>query len=98
MKNILYLILFLMPVLLEAQNRADVQERLLLPKTPRRYFTQKNHQWLLSIDREMARRRAFLNMQLNLNTPALTEDVTIPVVVYILYKAGASPLGKGFNK
>ena len=90
MKKILYLILFLMPVLLEAQNRADVQDRLLLPKTPRRYYTQKNHQRLLSIDREMARRRAFLDMQLNLNTPALTEDVTIPVVVHILYKAGAN--------
>ena len=90
MKKIIYFLLFLIPVLLEAQNRANVQDRLLLPKTPRRYYTQKNHQRLLSIDREMARRRAFLDMSLNLNTPALTEDVTIPVVVHVLYKAGTS--------
>ena len=36
MQKVLYLILFLMPVLLEAQNRANVQDRLLLPKTLRR--------------------------------------------------------------
>ena len=90
MKKIIYFLLFLIPVLLEAQNRANVQDRLLLPKTPRRYYTQKNHQRLLTIDREMARRRAFLDMSLNLNTPALTEDVTVPVVVHVLYKAGTS--------
>lgn len=90
MKKIIYFLLFLMPVLLEAQNRTNVQDRLLLPKTPRRHYTKKNHRRLLSIDREMARRRAFLDMSLNLNTPVLTEDVTIPVVVHVLYKAGTS--------
>ena len=42
MKNILYLILFIMPVLLEAQNRANVQDRLLLPKTTMAIYSQRS--------------------------------------------------------
>jgi hypothetical protein len=89
MKKVIYLILLLLPSLLEAQNRSKATERLLLPKTPRRYYTQKNHQRLLTIDREMARRRAFLDMSANLNTAALAQDVTLPVVVHLLYKVGS---------
>ncbi len=91
MKKIIYLILSLLPTLLDAQSRGNAQDRLLLPKTPRRFYTQKNHQRLLTIDRDMARRRAFLqHMSLNLNTAALTEDVALPVVVHLLYKAGTN--------
>ncbi|MBL7818775.1 MAG: zinc-dependent metalloprotease [Saprospiraceae bacterium] len=87
MKKVIYLFLFLLPSLVEAQTRG--LDRLLLPTTPRRYHTQKNYQRLLTIDRDMARRRAFLDMQLNLNPASLTQDVTIPVVVHLLYKAGS---------
>jgi Pregnancy-associated plasma protein-A/Secretion system C-terminal sorting domain len=88
MKNIIYLILFLLPSCVAAQTRGF--DRLLLPTTPRRYHTQKNYQRLLTIDRDMARRRAFLDMQLNLNPPSLTADVTIPVVVHLVYKTGTN--------
>jgi hypothetical protein len=60
MKKVIYLVLLLLPSMLPAQNRG--YERLLLPTTPRRYHTQKNYQRLLTIDRDMARRRAFLDM------------------------------------
>ena len=92
MKKALYLLLFLLPTLLEAQSagRGRSGDRLLLPTTPRRYYTQKNHQRLLRLDPDMARKRAFLDMQLNLNTPPLTQDVTVPVVVHLLYKAGTN--------
>lgn len=90
MKKALYLILFLLPTLLEAQSAGNgrVGDRLLLPTTPRRYYTQKNYQRLLRLDPDMARKRAFLDMQMNLNPAPLTQDVTIPVVVHLLYKAG----------
>jgi Pregnancy-associated plasma protein-A/Secretion system C-terminal sorting domain len=88
MKKQLYLLLLLLPSILPAQNRG--YERLLLPTTPRRYHTQKNYQRLLTIDRDMARRRAFLDMSANLNPAELMEDVTLPVVVHLLYKAGTS--------
>ncbi len=92
MKKIIYLIFLLLPALLEAQSsgRGRSGDRLLLPKTPRRYYTQKNHQRLLASDREMARRRAFLDMSVNLNPAPLTQDVTLPVVVHLLYKAGTN--------
>ena len=92
MKKVIYFVLFLLPTLLEAQSAGNsrVSDRLLLPTTPRRYYTQKNYQRLLTIDPDMGRKRAFLDMQLNLNTPPLTADVTIPVVVHVLYKAGTN--------
>lgn len=92
MKKALYLILCALPLFLDAQNNGNGNglDRLLLPTTPHRYYTQKNYQRLLRIDPDMARKRAFLDMQLNLNTPPLTADVTIPVVVHLLYKAGTS--------
>ena len=92
MKKIIYLIFLLLPALLEAQSsgRGRSGDRLLLPKTPRRYYTQKNHERLLALDRDMARRRAFLDMSANLNPAPLTQDVTLPVVVHLLYKAGTS--------
>jgi Pregnancy-associated plasma protein-A/Secretion system C-terminal sorting domain len=89
MKRIIYLLVFLMPSLLPAQERRGY-DRLALPTTPRRYYSQKNHQRLLTLDRDMARRRAFLDMSANLNPASLTEDVTLPVVVHLLYKAGSN--------
>jgi Pregnancy-associated plasma protein-A/Secretion system C-terminal sorting domain len=44
----------------------------------------------LTIDPDMGRKRAFLDMQLNLNPAPLTADVTIPVVVHLLYKTGTN--------
>lgn len=59
MKNILYFILLCaLPSLLEAQTRGN--DRFKLPKTPRRYYTQQNHERLLRLDPQMARRRAFM--------------------------------------
>ena len=62
MKKILYLLWLLLPSLLMAQNREVSRgaERLKLPKTPRRYYTQKNHQRLLGMDREMRIKRMYL--------------------------------------
>ena len=92
MKKIIYLIFLLLPSLMEAQSsgRGRSGDRLLLPKTPRRYATQKNHQRLLALDRDMARRRAFLDMSANLNPAPLAQDVTLPVVVHLLYKTGTN--------
>jgi hypothetical protein len=93
MKKVLYLIFLLLPSLVSAQSagRGRSGDRLLLPTTPRRYYSQKNHQRLLALDAEMARRRAFLDLSANNNLAGLTEDVTLPVVVHILYKAGTNP-------
>ena len=93
MKKVLYLVFLLLPSMLSAQSagRGRSGDRLLLPTTPRRYYTQKNHQRLLALDRDMARRRAFLDLSANNNLAGLTEDVTLPVVVHILYKAGTNP-------
>ncbi len=88
MKKILYLVLLLLPSLLPAQSKGA--DRLLFPTIQRRYYTQKNYQRLLTIDKDMARRRAFLDMNANLNPAPLAQDVTIPVVVHILYKGGTS--------
>ena len=92
MKKIIYLIFLLLPSFMEAQSsgRGRSGDRLLLPKTPRRYATQKNHQRLLALDRDMARRRAFLDMSANLNPAPLAQDVTLPVVVHLLYKTGTN--------
>ena len=59
MKKILYLLLIMLPSLLMAQNNepSRSKDRLKLPTTPRRYYTQKNYQRLLTLDRDMARRR-----------------------------------------
>ena len=87
MKKILYAFILLLPTLLSAQTGA---ERLQLPTTPRRYFTQKNHQRLLALDKDMARRRAFIDMSANTNGAGLARDVIIPVVVHVLYKSGTN--------
>ena len=92
MKKILYLVFLLLPSLLAAQSSGHGRsgDRLLLPTTPRRYYTQKNHQRLLALNPDMARRRAFLDMAANLNPAPLAQDVALPVVVHLLYKAGTS--------
>jgi hypothetical protein len=90
MKKVFYSLFFIFPILLTAQNEGKGVDRLLLPTTPRCYHTQKNHKRLLSLDATMARRRAFLDMSARLNSAELTTDVTIPVVVHLLYKVGTS--------
>ena len=78
----------MLPSLLVAQSRAA--EKLRLPTTPRRYHTQKNYQRLTTLDRDMARKRAFLEMSIrDLSFNGLPSDVTIPVVVHILYKSSS---------
>jgi Pregnancy-associated plasma protein-A/Secretion system C-terminal sorting domain len=92
MKKILYLLLLLFPSLLMAQNREVSRgaDRLKLPKTPRRYYTQKNYQRLLTIDREMAIKRSYLERSIpELAYNGLPREVNIPVVVHILYKSGS---------
>ena len=88
MKQIMYVLIFLLPTLFSAQtNGAD---RLQLPKTPRRYYTQKNLQRLLKSDSTLSRRRAFLEFSTrDLMLTPLTKDITIPVVVHILYSGSA---------
>jgi Pregnancy-associated plasma protein-A/Secretion system C-terminal sorting domain len=92
MKKVFYLILCLIPSILSAQSfgRGRSGDRLLLPTTPRRYYSQKNYQRLLALDGTMARRRAFLDMSTHLNPTELKTNVTIPVVVHLLYKTGTS--------
>jgi hypothetical protein len=94
MKKILYLLILLMPCLIMAQDRNGQPnrgaEKLRLPQTPRRYYTQKNYQRLLTVDRDMARKRAFLELSMrNTTFTPLPDDVNIPVVVHILYKTGS---------
>jgi Pregnancy-associated plasma protein-A/Secretion system C-terminal sorting domain len=88
MKKILYLLFLVLPNLLMAQsNGAD---RLKFPTTPRRYYTQKNYQRLLTIDREMRVKRNFLEQSIpELAFNGLPKEVNIPVVVHILYKSGS---------
>ena len=91
MKKILYLLLLLLPNLLIAQSsgKGKSGDRLLMPKTPRHYYTQQNYERLLKLDREMASRRAFMEFGTQHGTVFdLPQEVTIPVVVHILYKAG----------
>jgi hypothetical protein len=90
MKKVFFALFLISPFWLSAQNDNRGFDRLLLPTTPRCYHTQKNHKRLLSLDATMARRRAFLDMSARLNSAELTTDVTIPVVVHLLYKAGTS--------
>jgi Pregnancy-associated plasma protein-A/Secretion system C-terminal sorting domain len=90
MKKIFYSLFLIFPNLLSAQNEGRGLDRILLPTTPRCYHTQKNHKRLLSLDANMARRRAFLDMSARFNSTNLTTDVTIPVVVHLLYKTGTS--------
>ena len=96
MKKILYLLLFLIPILVEAQSSGKGRsgDRLLLPKTPRRYQTQQNYQRLIQLDREMVRRRSFIEFSAqHSGLIDLPQEVTIPVVVHILYKAGTETKG-----
>lgn len=89
MKRILYLILWVvvLPLSIEAQDRGV--DRLKLPKTPRRYYTQKNHQRLLSLDKEMRIKRNFLERDIAaLSYNDLPKEVNIPVIVHVLYKTG----------
>ncbi len=94
MKKILYFVLILISSGVLAQDRNGQPnrgaEKLRLPQTPRRYHTQKNYQRLLTVDRYMARKRAFLELSMRNTTFApLPDDVNIPVVVHILYKTGS---------
>jgi Pregnancy-associated plasma protein-A/Secretion system C-terminal sorting domain len=92
MKKVIYLVLLLLPSLVSSQSvgRGRSGDRLLLPTTPRRYYSQKNYQRLLTLDANMARRRAFLDMSAHFNNSELTTNVTLPVVVHLLYKTGTS--------
>ena len=63
MKKILYALIFLLPVMLEAQQSNGLA-RLQFPKTPRHYYTQKNLQRLLKSDSSLSRRRAFLEFSI----------------------------------
>jgi hypothetical protein len=89
MKKIIpYLILFLLPTVFLAQNITG-KDKLNLPKTPRRYHTQKNHENLLVANKDMASRRAFVEMSIRDGSfNALPNEVTIPVVVHIIYPTG----------
>jgi hypothetical protein len=67
-----------------------VIERLKLPQTPRLYYTQKNYQRLLTLDKEMASRRNFMEFSsFHTTISDLPKEVIIPVVVHVLYKAGS---------
>ena len=94
MKKILYLLFILLPSLLIAQNREASRgaDRLKLPKTPRRYYTQKNHQRLLGMDREMRVKRMYLEKSIpELSHSSLPQEVTIPVVVHRFTNRAAIP-------
>lgn len=96
MKKILYLLLLLIPNLVDAQSSGKGRsgDRLLLPKTPRRYQTQQNFQRLIQLDREMVRRRSFIEFSAqHSGLIDLPQEVTIPVIVHILYKAGTETKG-----
>ena len=90
MKKVILLLLLLPSLLLNAQNEGRGLAKLSLPTTPRYYFTQRNHQRLLTLDANMARRRAFLDMSAHFNMAELTTNVTLPVVIHLLYKTGTS--------
>jgi hypothetical protein len=88
MKKILYLFLSMLPSVFYAQG-GGINNSFVVPKNERRYYTQQNHQRLLSLDKDLARRRAFLELSIrDLALNDLPKDVTIPVVVHILYKSG----------
>ncbi len=90
MKKIIYALIFLLPVMLEAQQPNGLS-RLQLPKTPRRYYTQKNLQRLLKADSTLARQRAFLEFSMrDLMLSPPTEDITIPVVVHFIYSSSSN--------
>jgi Pregnancy-associated plasma protein-A len=90
MKKIHYIILCLFPLSLIGQVKDSTEiDKLKLPKIMRRFHTQKNHQRLLVLDKDLAKKRAFIEQSIT-SMPPLTTDVTIPVVVHILYKAGSS--------
>ena len=96
MKKILYLLFLLIPTLVDAQSSGKGRsgDRLLLPKTPRRYQTQQNYQRLIQLDREMVRRRSFIEFSAqHSGLIDLPQEVTIPVVVHLLYKAGTETKG-----
>lgn len=72
-----------------AQTKIDAIARLKLPTVIRKYYTQKNYQRLLTVDKEMQARRNFMEFGAFHNTIAdLNNEVTIPVVVHVLYKSG----------
>ena len=59
----------------------------------RRYYTQKNHQRLLGMDREMRVKRMYLERSIpELSHSGLPQEVTIPVVVHLFYKSGSDTL------
>lgn len=72
----------------QATDSSEI-DRFKLPKTIRRFHTQKNHQRLLILDKDMAKKRAFIEQTIA-SMPPLATDVTIPVVVHILYKTGSN--------
>jgi hypothetical protein len=87
--GVILCLLFVLNVPLIAQKVSGA-DRLKLPTTPRRYHTQKNYQRLLTLDKEMASRRNFMEFgSFHTTISDLPKEVTIPVVVHVLYKAGS---------
>jgi Pregnancy-associated plasma protein-A/Secretion system C-terminal sorting domain len=82
-------LLFVLNVPLLAQKES-VADRIKLPTTPRRYYTQQNYQRLLLLDKTLASRRNFMEFgSFHSTISDLPKEVTIPVVVHVLYKAGS---------
>lgn len=82
-------LLFLLNVPLIAQN-ISIADRIKLPTTPRRYYTQKNYQRLLLLDKTLASRRNFMEFgSFHTTINDLPKEITIPVVVHVLYKTGS---------
>jgi Secretion system C-terminal sorting domain/Pregnancy-associated plasma protein-A len=87
--GVILCLLFVLNVPLIAQKVSGA-DRLKLPTTPRRYHTQKNYQRLLTLDKEMASRRNFMEFgSFHSTISDLPKEVAIPVVVHVLYKAGS---------
>ncbi len=85
-----FAIIFLLCGQIAAQTKIDAIARLKLPTVVRKYYTQKNYQRLLMVDKEMQVRRNFMEFGAVHGTISdLPAPVTIPVVVHVLYKSGA---------
>jgi|GEM_PF-150456 len=86
-----FVILIFFDSTIEAQTKIDAIARLKLPTVVRKYYTQKNYQRLLKVDKDMQSRRNFLEFGAFHNAISdLITPVTIPVVVHIIYKTGTS--------
>jgi Pregnancy-associated plasma protein-A/Secretion system C-terminal sorting domain len=85
MKIIKTLLLLGLPAMLQAQATDT------FPTIVRQFHTQKNHTRLMTVNSDVARKRAFWEMNSrHLTMPATAQEVIIPVVVHVLYTPSGS--------